>query len=207
MEQEPTNMVYSEEQYLSAVRDNSPATTQEVADTVGVTRQGADYRLRSLEENGKVSSKMLGNTLIWTAESGPERHETPPETPADVSHPEPEPMGETARTLPLGLLERDVYGESIPNSVDRDDLLEAIVAARDYLEENGRAQKNDFVRNVMPEHPLKYDADAALETLDAGERYRGKWWRLIRAGLKSLDDAEKPPNPADPWEYTGGVGE
>ncbi|WP_222913931.1 helix-turn-helix domain-containing protein [Natrinema sp. SYSU A 869] len=66
MEQEPLHMVYSEEDYLEAIRENAPATTQEVADTVGVTRQGADYRLRKLEDNGLVSSEMLGNTLIWT---------------------------------------------------------------------------------------------------------------------------------------------
>lgn len=56
----------SEETYLDAVRENEPATTQQVADTVGVTRQGADYRLRELREEGLVEGEMLGNTLIWT---------------------------------------------------------------------------------------------------------------------------------------------
>ncbi|QCC57315.1 helix-turn-helix domain-containing protein (plasmid) [Natrinema thermotolerans] len=65
MEQKTTGMVYSEEEYLDAVRENTPASTKEVADAVGVTRQGADYRLRELEEDGKVTSKMAGNSLIW----------------------------------------------------------------------------------------------------------------------------------------------
>ena len=66
MEQKQADMAHSEETYLDAVRENEPATTQQVADTVGVTRQGADYRLRELREEGLVEGEMLGNTLIWT---------------------------------------------------------------------------------------------------------------------------------------------
>lgn len=66
MEQEPESMGQSEEKYFEAIRENSPASTSEVAEAVGVTRQGADYRLRKLEDEGKVSSKMVGNSLIWT---------------------------------------------------------------------------------------------------------------------------------------------
>ena len=67
MEQEPVRMVYSEEDYLAAIRENAPATTQQIADAVGVTRQGADYRLRTLREDGKVESELIGNSLVWTA--------------------------------------------------------------------------------------------------------------------------------------------
>ena len=69
MEQESDSMVYSEETYLAAIKENAPATTKEIADSVGVTRQGADYRLRKLEEEGRVSSDLVGNTLIWTVSS------------------------------------------------------------------------------------------------------------------------------------------
>lgn len=65
MEQETTGMVFSEETYLEAIRENEPASTKEVAESVGVTRQGADYRLRELEKDGIVQSKMVGNSLIW----------------------------------------------------------------------------------------------------------------------------------------------
>ncbi len=53
------------EDYLEAVREHEPAATSEVAEAVGVTRQGADYRLRKLEEDGLVRSKMVGNSLVW----------------------------------------------------------------------------------------------------------------------------------------------
>lgn len=65
MEQEPLYMVYSEEDYIEAIRANAPATTQEIADAVGVTRQGADYRLRTLRDAGTVTSEKIGNTLVW----------------------------------------------------------------------------------------------------------------------------------------------
>lgn len=66
MEQETTNVTVPEEDYFEAIRDHSPATTSEIAEAVGVTRQGADYRLRRLEEEGKVESQMIGNSLIWS---------------------------------------------------------------------------------------------------------------------------------------------
>jgi predicted transcriptional regulator len=50
---------------IDAIREHTPTSTSEIADAVGVTRQGADYRLRQLEEDGKVTSKMVGNSLVW----------------------------------------------------------------------------------------------------------------------------------------------
>lgn len=65
MEQGLADVANPEEDYLEAVEEHAPASTSEVADAVGVTRQGADYRLRELEKDGKVRSKMVGNSLIW----------------------------------------------------------------------------------------------------------------------------------------------
>lgn len=54
-----------DEAVLEAVKENEPAGTSDVADTLGIVRQSADYRLRRLEEAGKVRSKMVGNSLVW----------------------------------------------------------------------------------------------------------------------------------------------
>jgi len=59
---------YTDDKYLDAVRDNEPAGTSEVAEAVGVERQSADYRLRKLEDEGRVKSKMVGNSLVWMVE-------------------------------------------------------------------------------------------------------------------------------------------
>lgn len=55
----------SDEEFLQAVRDHQPASTSEVADAVGCTRRNADYRLRQLRDEGLVSSKTVGNSLVW----------------------------------------------------------------------------------------------------------------------------------------------
>lgn len=66
MEHGLIDVARSEAIYLEAVRKHQPASTSKIAEAVGVTRQGADYRLRRLEQEGKVSSTMIGNSLAWT---------------------------------------------------------------------------------------------------------------------------------------------
>lgn len=56
---------HSDEEYLEAVRQHEPAATSEIAEAVGVTRQSADYRLRQLEDDGRVESETIGNSLAW----------------------------------------------------------------------------------------------------------------------------------------------
>lgn len=63
---EPVAGRHSDEEYLDAVREHQPAATSEVAAAVGVARQSADYRLRQLEDDGKVTSKRIGNSLAWS---------------------------------------------------------------------------------------------------------------------------------------------
>lgn len=59
---------HDDQEYLEAVGTREPAGTAEVAEAVGVTRQNADRRLRRLEEDGKVRSKKIGSSLVWTRE-------------------------------------------------------------------------------------------------------------------------------------------
>jgi len=64
---EPTDgrREHSDEQFLSAIRGGNQTTT-EIADEVGISRQGADYRLRQLRDDGVVTAEKVGNTLIWS---------------------------------------------------------------------------------------------------------------------------------------------
>lgn len=41
------------------------AGTSDIAEKLGVTRQSADYRLRKLQEEGRIKSETVGRTLIW----------------------------------------------------------------------------------------------------------------------------------------------
>jgi len=57
--------------------------------------------------------------------------------------------------------------------------------------EHGLATKRTLVAEVLPESPLSYDVNGALETLKTGDRYRGAWWlRVLKDGLKALSDVE-----------------
>jgi predicted transcriptional regulator len=59
-----------DDEVLEAVREAEPAATKEIAEALGIVRQSADYRLRQLEEEGSVRSKMVGNSLVWMIEDG-----------------------------------------------------------------------------------------------------------------------------------------
>jgi predicted transcriptional regulator len=50
---------------LAAVDEIEAASTREVGERVGVTRQAADYRLRQLRDAGRVRSKKIGQALVW----------------------------------------------------------------------------------------------------------------------------------------------
>ena len=56
---------YSDSQFIEVVKERSPAATREVAEGVGCSSDNAYRRLKSLEEAGRVDSKMAGNSLIW----------------------------------------------------------------------------------------------------------------------------------------------
>ena len=59
---------YTDEQFISAVKTHSPASTSEVSDAVGCSSDNAYRRLKKLESMGEVGSKMAGNSLIWYLE-------------------------------------------------------------------------------------------------------------------------------------------
>ncbi|MFB6087499.1 MAG: hypothetical protein ABEJ85_03170 [Haloarculaceae archaeon] len=93
---------------------------------------------------------------------------------------------------------------SFPGGVDHDEAVEAILAARDYLREQGAASMKEIVSSVGPEYPLKYDPP---ESFEPGERYRGAWWRrVVKPGLEALDDVEAPNSDEGEtdWAYAGG---
>jgi len=57
----------SDEEILAAIRAHrAPAVgTKDIADAVGVSRQGADSRLRALESDGLVDRYKAGRSVVW----------------------------------------------------------------------------------------------------------------------------------------------
>jgi len=204
---------HTDDELLAAVRAHEPAATSEVAEEVGMTRQGADRRLRRLRDAGRVNSKKIGASLVWfdtdadpvedtDDESGRTRRESAPTTSADPSTGADTDGATTADTA----AESDPLADvDLPGGRDPEECRDALDAARTYLREQGRATKTELVAEVMPTHPLGYDTDAALDKIGSdGERYRGGWWRqIVRPGLKNLDGVDAPPQGANEWRYTG----
>lgn len=58
-------MPVTDKELLDAVFRHTPAGTTEVAETVGISRQGVDARLKNLEASGEIWSKMVGPTKVW----------------------------------------------------------------------------------------------------------------------------------------------
>ena len=204
---------YSGEDFVDAVAARDLPTTSDVADAVGCAHRTALHHLNRLEEEGRVNSRMAGRAKLWRvlhdAESGAHASREPPAsqddrdrdtTAADERRETPESEGESA---PLD----DVLAD-LPSTVDPDAARDAILAARDYLEKRETATKADFVGRVMRDYPLGYDPDAALAKLEAGERFRGAWWRkVVKPGLEAFDDVEKPPRGASDWKVVGSEGD
>ena len=58
---------YPDSDFLDAIQQhNGMAGTAEIAENVGCTRRTAYTRLNSLESDGQVSSRKVGNSLIWS---------------------------------------------------------------------------------------------------------------------------------------------
>ena len=183
-------------------------STAEVADAVPIKRRGTLNRLQALEEDGELESKQIGgrNTVWWLVD---ERgvSDTDRRSPATA---DPAPVDEE-RDTPPEAPESDAVDDALedvdfPAGREREACSAAVYAARDYLRDHGPATKREIVAEVMPEHPLGYDVDGALEKVEAGDRYRGAWWRrVVKPGLKALPDVEAPARGASEWRYTGEV--
>lgn len=119
-------------------------------------------------------------------ENGAEVERTPPapepaEAPAADDVPGREP--EKAEDGP----EERLQAVDFPRGRDRDECVETVLEAREFLRREGSASMRDFVTEVMPEYPLGYD----VPELEPGDRYRGAWWRkIVKPGLKALPDVK-----------------
>lgn len=64
------NASYSDEEFLEAVKECSPAGTAEIAEAVGCHEKAAYKRLRKLAQSGEIDSKLVGHHRIWFGGSG-----------------------------------------------------------------------------------------------------------------------------------------
>jgi hypothetical protein len=56
---------YPEEKFIDALDELGPAGTTDISEFVDCDRRTAYLKLRSLREEGRVSSQKVGNALLW----------------------------------------------------------------------------------------------------------------------------------------------
>jgi hypothetical protein len=108
-------------------------------------------------------------------------------------------------TIPPEGLDDALSGVEFPATKDRKECVEAVRAAHEYLQANGKATMSAFVTEVMPGHPVGYDAESDVEKINnPDQRNRSTWWRkVVKPGLKALSGVESPPRGGSDWTYTG----
>lgn len=57
---------FEDEEFIAAIEDLSgSASTTEIADSIGCDRRTAYLRLKELEDEEHISSRKVGNSLLW----------------------------------------------------------------------------------------------------------------------------------------------
>jgi DNA-binding Lrp family transcriptional regulator len=195
---------------VAAVRAHDPAATSEIGDELGISRQAADRRLRRLRDDGRVSSKKIGASLVWflPRETGA-RAPGDAETSADVDTPADTHDAETPahdaesgvstpefkRRIRAYLDERDGGPRK---SYAREILADAVV----YLREHGDATTAELKSELYPAYADHYGGERAMWE-STGGRYleaapgvekigEGEWSYAgddaVRAAVATVDD-------------------
>lgn len=198
---------FADAEFVDALRERDGGTTAEVAEAVGCKYRTAYARLNDLEDEGRVQSREVGNSLLWTAvdDADAEGDVEAGDGPASqqrrehAAHEAPA-AGEASAAAPDHEDHEDPLADAdLPGSVEPEAALTAVYAVRDYLRDHGPASMREIVTGVMPAHSLGYD----VPDLEPGDRYRGAWWRrVVRPGLAALPDVEYRENHGD-YRYIG----
>lgn len=188
----------ADESIIDALREgrNTPSN---LAREFDYSREYVSQRLRRLREHDVVERVDRGlyelveeNAPAAGDESGQQRREEP-------APPQPEPAAAGGEESPETDVEDALDAVDFPSGRDREECVDAVRAAYEYLQSEGPATMRDFVGDVMPDHPVGYD----VPDLEPGERYRGAWWRkVVKPGLQALPDVESPPRGASEWRLT-----
>lgn len=175
---------------LAAVRAHEPAATSEVGDELGISRQGADRRLRQLRDEGRVASKKIGASLVWfdASDSGDTERREAGAARADVE-PDRSPDAPDHRDdAPEHAGDRELEDDA-DLAPDRDvaELVDDVVAAvsESWTDDDDRlADRRDAARAVLA---FAVDSGDAVGRSEAVERFRDEhpvdgqnaetWWR------------------------------
>ena len=155
---------------VAAVRAHDPAATSEIADEVGISRQGADRRLRDLRERGEVSSKKIGASLVWfmPRDRGQQTPREPRDSAESVTDRDTDQSPADTPTTPRAATEnhRELLVETLPGEggiLDRraDVVMQMYEAIRDA---DGSVVKTGELKELVDAEAVGYDSVGSFWT-------------------------------------------
>jgi hypothetical protein len=158
-----------------------PLTAADIMDALDCSRRTAHNKLNALVEAGRLETRKIGaRSRVWwrpipavepgrtAADEGPDRTEHPSEA------------------------ERAIRAADLPGSGRTlDARREALAAAYEYLTSHPSATKSDFLDDVYPKYPAKFETPEG-------------WWNAIQPALKELPAVDPPEERGHLWKFLGG---
>ena len=157
-----------------------PLTAADVMDALDCSRRTAHNKLNALVEAGELETRKIGSRgRVWWQP-----------IPAEEPDPAAEPDDRTQRLsaeAAHAIREADLPG----SGRTLDARQEALAAAYEYLTSHPSATKSDFLDDVYPKYPAKFETPEG-------------WWNAIQPALKELPAVDPPEERGHLWQFLGG---
>ncbi|WP_049925967.1 HTH domain-containing protein [Natronomonas moolapensis] len=158
-----------------------PLTAADIMEALDCSRRTAHNKLNTLVEAGRLETRKIGarSRVWWRPIPAVDPGRTAAEADAD-------------RTDHSSEAEQAIRAADLPGSGRTlDARREALAAAYEYLTSHPSATKSDFLDDVYPKYPAKF------ETPDG-------WWNAIQPALKELPAVDPPEERGHLWKFLGG---
>lgn len=166
----------TDEEILEYVRERGGVPTSDVAEHFDYERPSAYRRLKSLEDDDRVESRQIGNSLLWEAR---EQRQTPAEEPAD-----PPPVEQTRPAEPAHTRREQSERERAEERIrELDDVLEgdetmfeirleAVLSIYDHLRDADSGRRKSGLEEFIDEN----DIDTGFQS-----GFAGLWSNWVKA--------------------------
>lgn len=160
-----------------------PLTAADVMEALDCSRRTAHNKLNALVERGALETRKIGaRGRVWWRP-----------IPADERNGDAETGIFSDRTDgPSSEAERAIEDADLPGSGRTlDARREALAAAYEYLTNHPSATKSDFIDEVYPKYPAKFETPEG-------------WWNALQPALKELPAVDPPEERGHLWQFLGG---
>jgi len=167
-------------------------STAEVAEQVPIKRRGRLTGSSRLRRTAPWSETDRGRNTVWWLVGG--ERITPGERAVKEDAEKARTVRDRRRERHRGAGERpvaDPLGTSTFRAAVTATCVAVVYAARDYIKTTAGRQSKTSSRTSCRTTRSATTSTRRSGKIDAGDRYRGSWWRkIVKPGLKALDDVK-----------------